>query len=108
MLQPLLYALAAERLLDQPVASGHLFFCTQRGGYLHIDVPVNDESRERLTRVLRTIDSFIEQGFLPAAPQAGACSTCDYSPVCGPYEEQRVQRKPADRLAPLVELRGMP
>ena len=108
MLQPLLYALAAERLLDQPVASGHLFFCTQRGGYLHIDVPLNDESRERLTRVLRTIDSFIEQGFLPAAPQAGACGTCDYSSVCGPYEEQRIQRKPADRLAPLVELRGMP
>lgn len=107
-LQPLLYALAAEGLLGQPVASGQLFFCTQRGDYLHIDVPLNDESRERLARVLHTIDSFIEQAFLPAAPQAGACATCDYSLVCGPYEEQRVQRKPADRLDALVELRGMP
>ena len=107
-LQPLLYALAAERLLDQPVASGHLFFCTQRGDYLHIDVPLNDESRERLRRVLGTIDNFIEEGFFPAAPQAGACATCDYRPVCGPYEEQRAKRKPAGRLSALVELRGTP
>ncbi len=107
-LQPLLYALAAERLLDQPVASGQLFFCTERGDYLHIDVPLNDESRDRLTRVLHTIDSFIEDGFLPAAPQTGACGMCDFSSVCGPYEEQRAKRKPAHRLDALVELRGMP
>jgi len=75
---------------------------------LHIDVPLNDESRDRLQRVLKTIDGFIDQGFLPAAPQPGACATCDYSAVCGPYEEQRVKRKPADRLAALVELRGTP
>jgi hypothetical protein len=30
------------------------------------------------------------------------------APVCGPYEEQRVRRKPQEPLAPLLELRDMP
>ena len=33
ILQPLLYALAAEQLLGRPVESGSLFFCTQRGDF---------------------------------------------------------------------------
>src|SRR5262249_16625558 len=32
-LQPMLYGLAAEKLLGSPVESGRLFFSTQRGGY---------------------------------------------------------------------------
>jgi ATP-dependent helicase/nuclease subunit B len=107
-LQPLLYALAAQRLLDQPVESGRLFFCTQRGDFLNLDVPLNQEARDRLARVLDTINRSIEEGFLPAAPQTGACALCDYTSVCGPYEETRVKRKQAGPLAPLVELRGMP
>lgn len=107
-LQPLLYALAAQRLLGQIVESGRLFFCTQRGGFLNIDIPVDEESRRRLARVLETINSSITGGFLPAAPQPGACALCDYGSVCGPYEEQRAKRKPQDRLESLVELRGMP
>lgn len=107
-LQPLLYALAAQRLLGQIVESGRLFFCTNRGGFLNIEVPVNQESRSRLAHVLDTINNSIAVGFLPAAPQTGACALCDYRAVCGPYEEQRAKRKPQDRLASLVELRGMP
>jgi len=107
-LQPLLYALAAQRLLDQPVESGRLFFCTQRGDFLNLDVPLNQDARDRLARVLDTINRSIEEGFLPAAPQAGACALCDYTSICGPYEEARVKRKQAGPLAPLVELRGMP
>jgi ATP-dependent helicase/nuclease subunit B len=107
-LQPLLYAHAAETLLGQSVASGRLFFCTQRGDFSSIDIPLNDESRGRLRRVLETIDRSIEEGFLPAAPQTGACALCDYSAVCGPYEEARVKRKQADRLDPLIEIRHSP
>jgi CRISPR/Cas system-associated exonuclease Cas4 (RecB family) len=108
ILQPLLYALAAEQLLKQPVESGNLFFCTQRGDFSQISIPLNKESRDRLARVLQTIGRFVEDGFLPAAPQAGACAWCDYRPVCGPYEELRSKRKQRDRLEPLVEIRNLP
>jgi ATP-dependent helicase/nuclease subunit B len=108
MLQPLLYALAAETLLGEPVESGRLFYCTQRGDFSAIDISVQDEARGRLSRILHTIDQSIAEGFLPAAPQAGACSLCDYTAVCGPYEETRVKRKQADRLDPLVEIRHSP
>jgi ATP-dependent helicase/nuclease subunit B len=108
ILQPLLYASAAETLLNQSVESGRLFFCTQRGDFSSVDIPLNEESRGRLRRVLETIDHSIDQGFLPAAPQTGACAMCDYSSVCGPYEETRVKRKQPDRLEPLIEIRHSP
>jgi hypothetical protein len=52
----------------------------------------------------------LTDGFLPAAPVERACTWCDYRPVCGPYEEVRLKRKPKDRLgiAALTRLRGMP
>ena len=108
ILQPLLYALAAEQLLGQPVESGGLFFCTQRGDFSQVTIPLDNQSRDRLTRVLETIGQAIEEGFLPAAPQPGACSYCDYRPVCGPYEEQRAKRKQPDRLDALVQVRNLP
>jgi ATP-dependent helicase/nuclease subunit B len=108
LLQPLLYAHAAETLLGQSVESGRLFFCTQRGDFSSVDIPLNDESRGRLRRLLSNIDRSIETGFLPAAPQTGACALCDYVAVCGPYEETRVKRKQSDRLDPLIEIRHSP
>jgi ATP-dependent helicase/nuclease subunit B len=108
LLQPLLYALATETLLGESVASGRLFYCTQRGDFSDINIPLNHESRARLRRVLETIDRSIEAGFLPAAPQTGACAMCDYGAVCGPYEETRVKRKQSDRLDPLIEIRHSP
>jgi len=108
ILQPLLYALAAEQLLGKPVESGNLYFCTQRGDFSQVAIPVIPEARQRLARVLETIGRAIEDGFLPAAPQTGACNICDYRPVCGPYEETRVKRKLRDRLDPLVEVRNQP
>ena len=108
MLQPLLYALAAETLLGETVESGRLFYCTQRGDFSAIDISLQDEARGRLKRILHTIDNSIAEGFLPAAPQTGACAMCDYTAVCGPYEETRVKRKQADRLDPLIEIRHSP
>jgi ATP-dependent helicase/nuclease subunit B len=109
LLQPLLYALAAERLLDRPVTSGRLFYCTQRGNYTEIDIPLTEPARAFMGKVTGTIDGAIADGFLPAAPQAHACETCDYTPVCGPYEQQRLRGKQRDeRLEPLIELRSTP
>jgi CRISPR/Cas system-associated exonuclease Cas4 (RecB family) len=113
MLQPLLYALAAETLLGETllgesVESGRLFYCTQRGDFSAVDIPLNDEGRGRLRRILQTIDNSIAEGFLPAAPQTGACSMCDYTAVCGPYEEIRIKRKRSDRLDSLIEIRHSP
>ena len=108
VLQPLLYSLAAEKLLASPIESGSLFYCTQRGNFSEIEIPVNADSRNRLARVLTAIDNAIEDGFFPAAPQSGACTHCDYTAVCGPYEEQRAGRKRGDRLDPLVEIRNLP
>jgi RecB family exonuclease len=108
ILQPVLYALAAEALLGKPAESGRLFFCTERGGYRFFEIPINEQSRQSLSTVVTLIDRSIAEGFLPAAPGPGACTYCDYRLVCGPYEEARIRRKAADRLALLNELRETP
>ena len=108
LLQPLLYALAAERLLGAPVESSRLSYCTQRGNYTQFEIPITDRARERTARVLHIIDEALAEGFLPAAPARDACKICDFRVACGPYEEIRVRRKPQSRLVHLIELRGMP
>ena len=106
MLQPLLYALAAEQLYPgTKVGGGHLFYATVRGGYRSIWMPLSDGTRDEAERILSTIDTAIVNGVLPAAPREDACGRCDYAVVCGPYEEERVRRKPPGELQPLVELR---
>lgn len=107
ILQPILYGLAAEKLLRQPVESGRLFFCTQRGDYRQIDVPLNGESKHALESVLEIVDEAVNEGFLPAAPRSKACDFCDYRVVCGPYEERRIQRKDQEKLKRLAQLREM-
>jgi CRISPR/Cas system-associated exonuclease Cas4 (RecB family) len=108
-LQPLLYALAAEKLLDEPVESGRLYYCTQRGGYQEYELRLTDTARAQVRKALGAIDEAIEKGFLPAAPQKDACHTCDYRPVCGPYEEMRSRsKKPDVRMEALLELRSTP
>ena len=108
VLQPLLYAQAAESLLSKPVAATRLFYCTQRAGYKIDEIAVNDESREHLWKVIDIIDESLSQGFVPAAPRLDACRYCDYRIVCGPYEETRIQLKKTDRLRLLQQLREIP
>jgi RecB family exonuclease len=108
ILQPILYALACERLLPEPVAAGRLYYCTAAGGYEERVVPLDDTSRAAAATVIATLDRALQTGFLPAAPAARACVYCDYRSVCGPYEEIRTKRKPADRLQDLVRLRSLP
>ena len=47
-LQPILYALAAEKLLGEKVEAGRLFYATQRGGYQHMLIPAGDAARRFL------------------------------------------------------------
>jgi CRISPR/Cas system-associated exonuclease Cas4 (RecB family) len=106
-LQPMLYALAAEQILGTTVSLGRLNYATVAQNYQSVDVPVNDWTRRRTEQVLRIIDSAVRDGFLPAAPRKDGCKGCDYLPVCGPYEEERVRehKSPAE-LKALRALRG--
>lgn len=109
-LQPLLYGLAAERLLGATVEAGRLFYATQQGSYQSVAIPLNQKGRQFLARLLENIDQSIAHGFLPPAPQKDACETCDYRMICGPYEELRMARhkdRRDERLEPLTEIRGM-
>jgi RecB family exonuclease len=108
VLQPVLYGLAAERLLDARVLEGRLYYCTASGEFTDRVVPLDPRSRTAALDVVGIIGQALQDGFLPAAPGRNECAWCDYQAVCGPYEQVRVERKPAERLAALVRLRGMP
>jgi ATP-dependent helicase/nuclease subunit B len=105
-LQPALYALAAEQMLAEPIQSGRLYYSTVSQNYTSIDVPLNEWTRRRAAQVLTMIDGAIRDGFLPAAPRRDGCKGCEYLPVCGPYEEERVAAKSQAELGRLKELRG--
>ncbi len=106
VLQPLLYALAAEHHLEGDVVAGRLFYCTRRGDFQEREVALNAENRLKASQALGIIDTAIGEGFLPAAPRERACDWCDFRSVCGPYEELRVRRKDQGPLASLRMLRG--
>jgi superfamily I DNA/RNA helicase len=108
LLQPLAYGMAAETVLGAAVEVSRLSYCTQRGGYQEIPFPITPQSRTWFGHVMRIIDGEIDRGFLPAAPQTGACGMCDYLAVCGPNEERRTARKKQDPLSALQDLRNIP
>jgi len=106
--QPLAYALAAESLLGAHAELSRLSYCTQRGGYRQIPFEVTPQRRAFFKQAIALIDGEIDRGFLPAAPQRGACDHCDYRPVCGPNEERRVAMKDPGELDGLQALRNIP
>ena len=111
ILQPLLYALAAEVHLARTVESGRLFYCTRRGGYEVREVPLTDQNRVAVGQVLEIIDNALASASLPAVPREGACRFCDFRMVCGPLEEVRSGRKVranAGALAGLAFVRNSP
>jgi ATP-dependent helicase/nuclease subunit B len=107
-LQPLLYALACQKLLNGNVESGRLYYCTADGGYEERIVPLDENSLEILNPVLSTIRQGLVDGFLPAAPDEDACTWCDFLAVCGSFEESRTRLKPRDRLVQIKALRDLP
>jgi RecB family exonuclease len=105
VLQPVLYALAAERIFGAPVAESRLFYCTRAGQFQERPVRIaGTDAPARGREVLDAIDRAVSSGFLPAAPQAGACGICDFRDVCGPHEELRTSRK---QPGPIEGLRAM-
>jgi len=108
-LQPVLYALALEKMFpEQRVAGGRLYYCTSAGEYKQVDITLDDYARRAAADVVTIVSEAVEKGFLPAAPNQGACQYCDYRPVCGPHEEQRTAKKARERLTQLRRLREMP
>lgn len=106
VLQPVLYALAAEAALQRPVSHSRLFYCTAAGGFSSREVPLNEAARAAGLEVLHVIDRAIEHGALAAAPTEGACDRCDFRSVCGRDVFRRVSRKPRAPLADLDDLRS--
>jgi ATP-dependent helicase/nuclease subunit B len=109
VLQPLLYPLAAEKLLGTRarVVSGRLYFCTSAGGFAELVVPLDDHARAAAEQLAQTIGEALTAPFLPAAPAEAECALCDYRPICGPHEELRILRK-KQALKALLSLREMP
>ncbi len=108
ILQPVLYAMAVEVALDQPVYYGRLYYCTSAGSFHSHPIPLEERTREAGLEVLHVIDRAIERGFLAPTPTEEACTRCDFRPVCGKGVFQRVLRKPQDALADLHALRSRP
>ena len=106
-LQPVIYSLAIEAATGAKVESARFSYCTTAGGFSPHEIQINDYTRGQGLDALAIIDRAVEQGFLAAAPEEGACRWCDFRPVCGPHEEERVRNKRADRLADLAALRSM-
>jgi RecB family exonuclease len=110
LLQPVLYALAAEKLFgaSAKVECGRLYFCTSARGFTEHIVPLDQPARMAAVTVADAIGNALGQPFLPAAPRKGECEWCDYRAVCGPHEEQRTGRKPKAPIEPLLTLRELP
>ncbi|WP_419697320.1 PD-(D/E)XK nuclease family protein (plasmid) [Mesorhizobium muleiense] len=109
-LQPLLYALAAEKLFAAraQVTCGRLYFCTSTGGFVEHVVLLTERARDAAQQVAEAVGEAVAQPFLPAAPDKGQCDLCDYRVVCGPHEERRTARKPQGHLQPLLAVRVLP
>ncbi len=105
VLQPALYAMAAEQLLGRAVGLGRLHYATLAQNYTMLEFPMNQWARQRAMAVLQTIDDAMRDGFLPAAPRKDGCKGCEYLVVCGPYEEERAREKSTAELKGLKELR---
>ena len=67
---------------------------------------MNAWTRRRARAGAALIEQAMRNGFLPAAPRKDGCKRCEYLPVCGPYEEERVAEKSQPELKELKELRG--
>lgn len=105
-LQPALYALVLEQLFPQAkVSGGRLSYCTSKGDFTDIDVPLDTQAREAIQQVADTLADGFARGFFPAAPAPDACRYCDFVRICGPYEEKRTRNKHRDSVERLVQLR---
>jgi ATP-dependent helicase/nuclease subunit B len=109
-LQRVLYGLCLEALdPQQPVVSGRLYFCTERGGYRELEQPLSPVVRSQALDILRAIDDALCAALLPALPlDDETCARCDYQRVCGGGAAARAMQKRDDpRLSKLRLLREL-
>lgn len=107
-LQPVLYALAAEKLFeDGDVREGRLWYCTTTGGFKSAVVELDAKARRAASVLADAVGTRLANADLPAIPREGACRWCDFSAVCGPHEELRTGSKGRAQLDDLVELRAL-
>ncbi|WP_437968136.1 PD-(D/E)XK nuclease family protein [Sorangium sp. So ce260] len=111
-LQPVLYALALEKLMPPgtQVESGRLYYCTSAGGFTEVPIYLDARAREAAAQVAGIIGDAIDKAALLPMPAEGACAQCDYRPVCGPYEELRtgkIKRRDIDQRRRLEQLRRL-
>ena len=92
-------------MLGKAPTATRLEYATLRQNYKSVEVNIRQAQKDA-SQVLQVIDSAIDTGFLPAAPREEACESCDYRPICGPYEEERVRRKPKEEMRPLQKMRS--
>ncbi|MBI4476054.1 MAG: hypothetical protein HY654_02710, partial [Acidobacteria bacterium] len=87
-----------------------LFYCTSAGNFQRHPIAVKDETKRLALEALEIVDRAIERGVLPPAPLEHACQFCDFRPVCGPNEAERVAKKktPLLLLGDLQMLRTRP
>jgi ATP-dependent helicase/nuclease subunit B len=93
VLQPALYALAAENALQKTVERSSLEFCTSRGGYQSRSPGNLKQAMAVALEALEQLDGAAHNGHFPAFPGDGACSRCNYKVVCGSRAEQRSDSK---------------
>jgi len=108
-LQPALYAEALEAMPfaeGKRVEGGRLSYCTTKGGFSEVVVPLDAATRDGLAVLTGALTEELSRGRLLRRPQAGECTYCDYQAVCGPDEARRaVGKKVPDAL---VRLRRTP
>ncbi len=114
-LQPLLYALVLEAMLEKGlltldgtpphVEGGRLWYCTTRGENRSVSIALDDAARRAVGRIASLLDRSIERAFLPRAPREEACQYCDYLAICGPHVKALAGRKEPAPIEALVALR---
>ena len=107
VLQPVLYSVAVEQALKKRSSRAPVLLHDGRRFRRARDSRSTTTRRGQGLQALAIIDRAVEHGSLVAAPAERACTWCDFRPVCGPREEERVGRKAKDRLADLEALRAM-
>jgi RecB family exonuclease len=104
-LQLAVYNRAAKALFpDHDVAEAVYYYATATGEYRRKACAATPEVDATLTTVLSTLDDLAVAGVFP--PVADSCRFCDYQTICGPFRENRAERKANDpRLAAFRRLR---
>ena len=96
VLQPMLYALAAEEMLGEPVALGRLYYSTIAQNYTPIDVPLHDWTRRRAQHVLNYRQG--DRAMAPCPPRRArmAARTANTCPSAVPTKKSasRKNRRP--------------